>query len=104
MRPRFGLMRGKEFLMKGASSVYVTYELYNLSSSHFEVLIAEADMYSFDANESAALESYNAVKAAYERIFTSLALPTSVRSSILCVFFFMKNTFCTYGNVGNQSE
>ena len=42
-RPRGGLLRGREFIMK--------------------------DAYSFDADESRALESYAAMRAAYQRIF-----------------------------------
>jgi prolyl-tRNA synthetase len=47
-RPRFGLMRGREFTMK--------------------------DAYSFDRNEDAAQASYNAMYDAYMRIFTRLGL------------------------------
>ncbi|MGB3703829.1 proline--tRNA ligase [Castellaniella sp.] len=47
-RPRFGLMRGREFTMK--------------------------DAYSFDRDESAAQASYDAMYAAYQRIFTRLGL------------------------------
>jgi prolyl-tRNA synthetase len=43
IRPRFGLMRAKEFVMK--------------------------DAYSFDLNEDAAVRSYEAMRAAYQRIF-----------------------------------
>jgi prolyl-tRNA synthetase len=42
-RPRGGLLRGREFIMK--------------------------DAYSFDADESCALESYASIRAAYQRIF-----------------------------------
>lgn len=48
IRPRFGLMRGREFLMK--------------------------DAYSFDANLSGAEESYQLMYDAYVRIFTRLGL------------------------------
>ncbi len=48
-RPRGGLLRAKEFTMQ--------------------------DMYSFDVDEAAALESYTAVSHAYERIFSRLQLP-----------------------------
>jgi prolyl-tRNA synthetase len=47
-RPRFGLMRGREFTMK--------------------------DAYSFDRDEAAAQKSYDAMYAAYTRIFTRLGL------------------------------
>jgi prolyl-tRNA synthetase len=47
-RPRFGLMRGREFTMK--------------------------DAYSFDRDELAAQKSYDAMYAAYMRIFTRLGL------------------------------
>ncbi len=47
-RPRFGLMRGREFTMK--------------------------DAYSFDRDEAAAQASYDAMYAAYQRIFTRLGL------------------------------
>ncbi|MGB7482314.1 MAG: proline--tRNA ligase [Castellaniella sp.] len=47
-RPRFGLMRGREFTMK--------------------------DAYSFDRDETAAQASYDAMYAAYQRIFTRLGL------------------------------
>src|SRR5690349_19344164 len=48
IRPRFGVMRGREFLMK--------------------------DAYSFDVDRDAALKSYRAMYDAYERIFTRLGL------------------------------
>ncbi|WP_276807855.1 proline--tRNA ligase [Castellaniella defragrans] len=47
-RPRFGLMRGREFTMK--------------------------DAYSFDRDEASAQASYDAMYAAYQRIFTRLGL------------------------------
>ena len=47
-RPRFGLMRGREFIMK--------------------------DLYSFDKDISGLLESYNKMYQAYERIFTRCGL------------------------------
>lgn len=47
-RPRFGLMRGREFTMK--------------------------DAYSFDRDETSAQASYDAMYAAYQRIFTRLGL------------------------------
>lgn len=48
IRPRFGVMRGREFLMK--------------------------DAYSFDVDRDALMVSYRAMYAAYERIFTRLGL------------------------------
>nr|MBF0221245.1 proline--tRNA ligase [Desulfobulbaceae bacterium] len=48
IRPRFGLMRGREFIMK--------------------------DAYSFDATDEAAQESYEKMKYAYHRIFTRCGL------------------------------
>ena len=48
IRPRFGLMRGREFIMK--------------------------DAYSFDRDEAGAEASYEAMRAAYARIFTRLGL------------------------------
>ncbi len=48
IRPRFGVMRGREFLMK--------------------------DAYSFDVDRDALMRSYRAMYAAYERIFTRLGL------------------------------
>jgi prolyl-tRNA synthetase len=48
IRPRFGLMRGREFLMK--------------------------DAYSLDINEEAAIETYDQVFAAYMRTFNDLGL------------------------------
>lgn len=48
-RPRGGLLRAKEFVMK--------------------------DMYSFDETRETALESYNAVQGAYNRIFKELSIP-----------------------------
>ena len=48
VRPRFGLMRGREFVMK--------------------------DAYSFDADEAGAEKSYRAMYDAYSRIFTRLGL------------------------------
>ena len=47
-RPRFGVMRGREFTMK--------------------------DAYSFDRDEEGALKSYDAMYAAYQKIFTRLGL------------------------------
>ncbi|HEX4857818.1 MAG TPA: proline--tRNA ligase [Usitatibacteraceae bacterium] len=47
-RPRFGLMRGREFTMK--------------------------DAYSFDRDQAGAQKSYDAMYAAYQRIFTRLGL------------------------------
>jgi prolyl-tRNA synthetase len=47
-RPRGGLLRGREFIMK--------------------------DAYSFDADEARALESYAAMRAAYQRIFGRMSL------------------------------
>ena len=47
-RPRFGVMRGREFTMK--------------------------DAYSFDRDESGAAKSYDAMFAAYQRIFTRMGL------------------------------
>jgi len=47
-RPRFGLIRGREFIMK--------------------------DAYSFDADEMSAMMSYEAMKFAYDRIFKKLRL------------------------------
>jgi prolyl-tRNA synthetase len=47
-RPRFGVMRGREFTMK--------------------------DAYSFDRDEAGAQKSYDAMYAAYQRIFTRLGL------------------------------
>ncbi|GIK84747.1 MAG: proline--tRNA ligase [Betaproteobacteria bacterium] len=48
IRPRFGVMRGREFLMK--------------------------DAYSFDVDREALMRSYDAMYRAYERIFTRLGL------------------------------
>jgi prolyl-tRNA synthetase len=48
IRPRFGVMRGREFVMK--------------------------DAYSFDRNMEGALKSYDAMFAAYQRIFTRMGL------------------------------
>ena len=48
IRPRFGLMRGREFIMK--------------------------DAYSFDRNQEAALKSYDDMYTAYQRIFTRCGL------------------------------
>ncbi len=48
VRPRFGVMRGREFMMK--------------------------DCYSFDVDEEAAMNSYNIMKDAYHRIFKRLGL------------------------------
>jgi prolyl-tRNA synthetase len=48
VRPRFGLMRGREFVMK--------------------------DAYSFDMSEEMAMKSYENMRAAYTRIFTRLGL------------------------------
>jgi prolyl-tRNA synthetase len=48
VRPRFGLMRGREFLMK--------------------------DCYSFDVDEKSAMESYEKMRAAYIKIFDRLGL------------------------------
>lgn len=48
-RPRFGLLRGKEFYMK--------------------------DLYTFDASKEDATATYNVICSAYERILTKLAVP-----------------------------
>ncbi len=48
IRPRFGLMRGREFIMK--------------------------DAYSFDVDKDAALKSYEIMKTCYSNIFTKLGL------------------------------
>ena len=48
VRPRFGLMRGREFLMK--------------------------DAYSFDVDDEGANKSYASMKEAYHRIFSSMGL------------------------------
>src|SRR4029450_13687741 len=48
IRPRFGVMRGREFLMK--------------------------DAYSFDVDRAALMKSYQAMYDAYARIFTRLGL------------------------------
>lgn len=49
LRPRFGLMRAREFMMK--------------------------DAYSFDVDEAAALQSYEAMRTAYQRIFQRCGFP-----------------------------
>ncbi|MFN7065226.1 MAG: proline--tRNA ligase [Aquificaceae bacterium] len=49
-RPRFGLIRGREFIMK--------------------------DAYSFDTDEMSAMTSYENIKSAYDRIFKKLRLKT----------------------------
>lgn len=49
IRPRYGLMRAREFWMK--------------------------DMYTFDIDEQQALVTYNAICQAYARLFTTLKLP-----------------------------
>ncbi|MDF3068609.1 MAG: Prolyl-tRNA synthetase [Polyangiaceae bacterium] len=54
-RPRGGLLRGREFIMK--------------------------DAYSFDVDEAHALQSYQAMRAAYERIFTRLGLKFRIVSA-----------------------
>lgn len=48
MKPRFGLIRGREFLMK--------------------------DLYSFDVDEQSALETYGKVCQAYEEIFKRIGV------------------------------
>ncbi|KAL2199746.1 hypothetical protein P885DRAFT_29736 [Corynascus similis CBS 632.67] len=48
-RPRHGLLRGREFVMK--------------------------DLYTFDNTAESALETYNEVRAVYDRIFSDLKLP-----------------------------
>lgn len=52
IRPRFGLMRGREFIMK--------------------------DAYSFDRDKAGALESYNKMSEAYKAIFTRLGVEFTV--------------------------
>ncbi|KAF1816918.1 class II aaRS and biotin synthetase [Eremomyces bilateralis CBS 781.70] len=49
LRPRQGLLRAKEFIMK--------------------------DLYTFDADHDSALQAYDAVKEAYNALFTNLGLP-----------------------------
>ena len=48
MRPRFGLLRGKEFIMK--------------------------DLYAFDATVEAATETYKIMSTAYENIFKKIGI------------------------------
>ncbi|OLL25559.1 putative proline--tRNA ligase, mitochondrial [Neolecta irregularis DAH-3] len=48
-RPRGGLLRGREFLMN--------------------------DLYTFDASEAAAMQTYDAVQAAYYRLFKTIGVP-----------------------------
>ncbi|CAG8567772.1 11171_t:CDS:2 [Racocetra fulgida] len=52
MRPRAGLLRGREFIMK--------------------------DLYTFDVTEEAALKTYEEVNEAYKKIFTRIGLPFAV--------------------------
>ncbi|KAI6352377.1 hypothetical protein MCOR25_009446 [Pyricularia grisea] len=52
MRPRKGLLRGREFMMK--------------------------DLYTFDVSVNTALQTYEQVRAAYDRIFSELRLPVMV--------------------------
>ncbi|ELQ44190.1 hypothetical protein ACKVWC_006939 [Pyricularia oryzae] len=52
MRPRKGLLRGREFMMK--------------------------DLYTFDLSVNTALQTYEQVRAAYDRIFSELRLPVMV--------------------------
>ncbi|OKL60245.1 hypothetical protein UA08_04512 [Talaromyces atroroseus] len=54
-RPRQGLLRGREFLMK--------------------------DLYTFDYNTEKALETYEAVREAYKRIFDTLKIPYLVAAA-----------------------
>lgn len=60
IRPRFGVMRGREFLMK--------------------------DAYSFDIDQEGALESYNSMYAAYMRTFKDLgvsAIPVAADNGVI---------------------
>lgn len=50
MKPRFGLIRAKQFLMK--------------------------DLYSFDVDLSAAKRTYDLIASSYERIFTEIGIET----------------------------
>ena len=49
MRPRYGLLRGREFIMK--------------------------DLYTFDINEEEALKTYEDVSIAYKKIFEKIGVP-----------------------------
>lgn len=54
MRPRSGLLRGREFIMK--------------------------DLYTFDATKELALKTYEEVMEAYKKIFKNIGLPFSIVS------------------------
>lgn len=68
IRPRFGLMRGREFIMK--------------------------DAYSFDRDKEAALQSYEAMRRAYNAIFTRLGVEyTMVKADSGAIGGDMSNEF-----------
>ena len=54
MRPRHGLLRGREFIMK--------------------------DLYTFDTSEEAALRTYEEVLIAYKNIFNKIGVPFAIVS------------------------
>lgn len=59
MKPRFGLMRGRQFLMK--------------------------DLYCFDLDDKSALETYELVCNAYDKIFETVGLKTVKGNKIIPV-------------------
>lgn len=78
VRPRFGLMRGREFVMK--------------------------DAYSFDRNDAGADESYHIMKAAYERIFTRLGLRfTAVEADSGSIGGSFSHEFMVFADTGEDT-
>lgn len=76
MKPKFGLMRGREFLMK--------------------------DMYSFDTNPEAANKTYEEVCDSYDNIFKIIGLNYIKGNNILeKLIIYRSNLFIVLGAAGN---
>jgi prolyl-tRNA synthetase len=78
IRPRFGLMRGREFLMK--------------------------DSYSFDLDEAAAIKTYNLMYETYFKIFRKMGLkPMAVRADTGAIGGDLSHEFHILANTGESA-
>jgi prolyl-tRNA synthetase len=78
IRPRFGLMRGREFLMK--------------------------DSYSFDLDETAAIKTYNLMYETYFKIFRKMGLkPMAVRADTGAIGGDLSHEFHILANTGESA-
>ncbi len=68
VRPRFGVMRSREFLMKDAYSFHTSQE--SMRSREFLM----KDAYSFHTSQESLQETYDAMYAAYSKIFSRMGL------------------------------